>query len=149
MSFEQGPAGEDAAPAHPSPDASEGVSLAPRSLGGHLARGALGFGLVGAAFALTPSLGAPALLLAPPGLVALGGCPTCWIAGLLERISAGRLQRTCADEGCELRARPASHVRPSLHSRPTPHARPSSHSRPTPHARPSSTTNGALPHVGH
>lgn len=68
----------------------------------HLARGAIGFGLIGAAFALTPSHGPLALLFAPIGVVALRGCPTCWIVGLIETISAGRLQRTCNENGCTL-----------------------------------------------
>jgi hypothetical protein len=70
----------------------------------HLVRGVIGFGLIGSAIVLTPSAGPAALLFAPPGLVALRGCPTCWIAGLVETISAGRLQRTCTDAGCELHA---------------------------------------------
>jgi hypothetical protein len=80
----------------------------PKSLPRHLARGAIGFGLIGSALALTPSLGPAALLLAPPGAVALGGCPTCWLAGLIETVSAGRVQRTCTDEGCELHKAPPS-----------------------------------------
>ena len=68
----------------------------------HLTRGAIGFGLIGSALALTPSHGPVALLLAPAGMVALRGCPTCWIAGLIETISAGRLQRTCSDDSCAL-----------------------------------------------
>ena len=76
--------------------------FASTSLPAHLARGALGFGLLGAAVALTPSHGPAALLLAPPGLLALRGCPTCWIAGLVQTISAGRLRRTCTENGCAL-----------------------------------------------
>lgn len=83
-----------------------------KSLPRHLARGAIGFGLLGSAFVLTPIAGPAALLLAPPGAVALGGCPTCWIADLVETVSAGRVQRTCTDNGCELhRASPASTTR--------------------------------------
>jgi hypothetical protein len=76
--------------------------FASTSLPAHLARGALGFGLLGAAVALTPSHGPAALLLAPPGLLALRGCPTCWVAGLVQTISAGRLRRTCTENGCAL-----------------------------------------------
>jgi hypothetical protein len=76
--------------------------FASTSLPAHLARGALGFGLLGAAVALTQSHGPAALLLAPPGLLALRGCPTCWIAGLVQTISAGRLRRTCTENGCAL-----------------------------------------------
>jgi hypothetical protein len=76
--------------------------LASTSLPRHLTRGVLGFGLIGSALALTPSLGPASLLLAPLGMVALRGCPMCWIAGLVQTISAGRLKRTCTDSGCTL-----------------------------------------------
>jgi hypothetical protein len=77
-------------------------ALASTSVPAHLARGALGFGLLGAAAVLTPSHGPVALLLAPPGMVALRGCPTCWVAGLIGTISAERLKRTCTENGCTL-----------------------------------------------
>jgi len=83
----------------PDPDRS---ALASTSVARHLTRGAIGFGLIGSAVALIPSVGPVALLIAPPGLVALRGCPTCWIAGLVETISAGRRQRTCTDNCCTL-----------------------------------------------
>jgi hypothetical protein len=81
-------------------------ALASTSVAAHLVRGAVGFGLIGLALALTPSVGPAALLLAPPGMVALRGCPTCWVAGLIEIISAGRLERTCTDTSCTLRPPP-------------------------------------------
>jgi hypothetical protein len=65
------------------------------SVARHLARGAIGFGLIGCAFALTASLGPAALLLAPAGLVVLRGCPACWLAGLIETLTAGRVARSC------------------------------------------------------
>jgi hypothetical protein len=77
-------------------------ALASTSVVRHLMRGAIGFGLIGAALALTPSHGPAALLLVAPGMVALRGCPTCWIVGLIETISAGRLRRACTDAGCTL-----------------------------------------------
>jgi hypothetical protein len=89
-------------------------ALASASIARHLARGAIGFGLIGAALALTPSIGPAALLLAPPGLVALRGCPTCWIAGLIQTISAGRLQRTCTDTGCALHLSPTPTIIPDI-----------------------------------
>jgi hypothetical protein len=85
----------------------ERSALASTSVARHLARGAIGFGLIGSAVALIPSIGPASLLLAPPGMVALRGCPTCWIAGLIQTISAGRLRRTCTDTGCTVR-RPAA-----------------------------------------
>jgi hypothetical protein len=68
----------------------------------HLIRGAIGFGLIGSAFALSSTAGPATLLLAAPGMVALRGCPTCWIAGLIQAISAGRLERNCTEGRCRL-----------------------------------------------
>jgi hypothetical protein len=78
-------------------------AFASTSVAAHLTRGVIGFGLTGSAVALVPSIGPAALLLAAPGLLALRGCPTCWIAGLIQRISAGRLKRTCNGNSCTLR----------------------------------------------
>lgn len=69
----------------------------------HLARGVLGFGLLGTAFVGASSVGPLALLLAPVGMVALRGCPTCWLFGLVEVLSAGRRERECTESGCTLR----------------------------------------------
>ncbi|WP_020663981.1 hypothetical protein [Amycolatopsis benzoatilytica] len=68
----------------------------------HLLRGLLGFGALAAAFALLPAFGPVGLLLAPAGLIALRGCPTCWFVELAATISAGRLRRECVDGRCEL-----------------------------------------------
>ena len=80
----------------------------------HVARGAVGFGAITGAFALIPLVGPVSLLLAPLGLVALRGCPTCWTIGLIQTISAGRLERRCVDGHCELhvadRGKPATDV---------------------------------------
>jgi hypothetical protein len=72
------------------------------SLARHLARGAVGFGLIGAAFVLARVLGPFALVLVPVGFVALGGCPTCWLVGLASAVSAGRLARECSEDECRL-----------------------------------------------
>jgi hypothetical protein len=85
---------------HTTPAPDQGATPAP--LGRHLAKGVLGFGLIASGLALTPVAGPAALALAVPGFVALGGCPTCWMFDMLETVSAGRLKRTCTDEGCEL-----------------------------------------------
>jgi hypothetical protein len=82
-----------------------GAPPAGASIAGHLVRGAVGFGLIGSALALAASTGPAALALALGGMVALRGCPMCWIAGLLERLSAGRLERECTDHGCTARPR--------------------------------------------
>jgi hypothetical protein len=76
--------------------------FASSSVARHLARGALGFGLIGTAIALVSSVGPAALLIAPVGVVALRGCPTCWVVGLVETISAGRLKRGCEEGSCSL-----------------------------------------------
>lgn len=81
----------------------ERSAFASASLVRHLCRGALGFGLAGCAVALTPIAGPIALALAAPGVLALRGCPMCWIVSLVETISAGRLKRTCTENGCTVR----------------------------------------------
>jgi hypothetical protein len=78
-------------------------ALASTSLARHLTRGAVGFGLIGSSPALALNVGPTAFLLLPLGLIALRGCPTCWIVGLVETISAGRLQRDCTGTSCTLR----------------------------------------------
>ncbi|MGI5170833.1 hypothetical protein ACQEU3_41425 [Spirillospora sp. CA-253888] len=83
----------------------DGRDFASTSLPRHLLRGAAGFGALIAAFALLPVVGIGSLLLAPIGLVALRGCPTCWVLGLVETVSRGRLRRSCEDGRCELEAR--------------------------------------------
>jgi hypothetical protein len=87
---------------------SEPSSFASTSVARHLVRGAVGFGLIGAGLGLTALVGPVALLLVPGGLVALRGCPMCWTAGLIETISAGRLQRTCSLENCSQPPAPTS-----------------------------------------
>ncbi|MGP3987463.1 hypothetical protein [Streptomyces sp. 3N207] len=83
-------------PARPEAD------FASTSVPRHLLRGALGFGLITGAIALMPSAGPAALLAAPLALVAFRGCPTCWVVGLAQTISRGRLQRSCEDGVCTL-----------------------------------------------
>ncbi|MFG1906977.1 hypothetical protein [Kribbella sp. NPDC048928] len=76
------------------------MTFASKSLPRHLVRGTIGFGSIVAAFALVPVFGPLALLLLPLALVAFRGCPTCWLIGLMETISNGRLQRDCTDGQC-------------------------------------------------
>jgi|GraSoiStandDraft_44_1057316.scaffolds.fasta_scaffold1354391_2 hypothetical protein len=77
-------------------------SFASRSLPVHLARGVIGFGLVAASVALAPVVGWSSLLLLPVGVVALRGCPTCWVVGLVQTISRGHLERKCVAGQCRL-----------------------------------------------
>ena len=85
-------------------------TFASSSVARHLVRGVLGLGLLVAAFALIPVIGAVSLLIAPLGVVALRGCPTCWALGLAQTISRGRLERACEDGVC----RPTAGVRTTV-----------------------------------
>jgi hypothetical protein len=78
-------------------------SFASSSLSRHLVRGVVGFGALIGSVVLIPVVGPVALLLAPVGVIAFRGCPTCWAIGLAQTISRGRIQRSCSDGGCELK----------------------------------------------
>ncbi|MEU4932333.1 hypothetical protein AB0G54_38510 [Streptomyces yokosukanensis] len=80
----------------------EPPTFASTSVARHLVRGVIGFGLIIGSIALVPFAGPISLLAAPPGLVALRGCPTCWLIGLVRTVSRGRLQRRCADGVCSV-----------------------------------------------
>ncbi|WP_406863335.1 hypothetical protein ABZO31_23975 [Streptomyces sp. HUAS MG47] len=80
-------------------------NFASKSVPRHLARGALGFGLIAGSIALVPAVGPVALLAAPLSLIAFRGCPTCWTVGLIQTVSRNRLQRTCANGTCTLTTR--------------------------------------------
>ncbi|MEU9297963.1 hypothetical protein [Streptomyces sp. NPDC048266] len=82
--------------------AATGPDYASASVPRHLARGALGFGLIVGSIALVPVAGPATLLAAPLALVAFRGCPTCWMVGLAQTISRGRLERRCEDGVCTL-----------------------------------------------
>lgn len=83
----------------------------------HMVRGVLGFGALAGAVGLIPVIGPVSLILLPVALVALRGCPTCWVVGLMQTISLGKLQRSCRDGRCELTVAGAE---PSLHGQPRP-----------------------------
>ncbi|WP_282692786.1 hypothetical protein [Streptomyces sp. CC208A] len=83
-----------------------GPDFSSRSVPRHLARGAVGFGLIAGAIALVPVAGPVALLAALPALIAFRGCPTCWTVGLVQTVSRGRLERRCADGVCTLAMAP-------------------------------------------
>jgi hypothetical protein len=78
------------------------VSFAGKSVPRHLARGAIGFGLIIGSIALVPAAGPATLLAAPLALIAFRGCPTCWMVGLAQTVSLGRLERRCVEGVCTL-----------------------------------------------
>ncbi|MFD3665874.1 hypothetical protein ACFWVF_35595 [Streptomyces sp. NPDC058659] len=86
-----------------------GRDFASTSVPRHLARGAVGFGLIIGSIALVPVAGPATLLAAPLALIAFRGCPTCWLVGLAQTVSRGRLERQCEDGVCTLaKAHPAA-----------------------------------------
>ena len=91
----------------------EDQSFASTSLPRHLARGAVGFIALAAAVVLFPVWWPASLLLAPIGLLALRGCPTCWAVGLVQTVSMNRLRRSCVDGRCYLTT--AEHIQTHRH----------------------------------
>ncbi|MFE5913691.1 hypothetical protein ACFQ6B_32050 [Streptomyces wedmorensis] len=83
-----------------------GPDFASKSVPRHLARGAVGFGLIIGSIALVPVAGPVTLLAAPLALIAFRGCPTCWMVGLAQTVSRGRLERQCVDGVCTLSKAP-------------------------------------------
>ncbi|MGX8903706.1 hypothetical protein ACR820_00140 [Streptomyces netropsis] len=63
------------------------VNFASKSVPRHLARGAIGVGLIVGSIALVPVAGPATLLAALLALVAFRGCPACWMVGLAQTIS--------------------------------------------------------------
>jgi hypothetical protein len=86
----------------PAPSPAPERNFASKSVLRHLARGAIGFGLIIGSIALVPVAGPATLLAAPLALIAFRGCPTCWVVGLAQTVSRGRLERRCADGVCTL-----------------------------------------------
>ncbi|WMX48755.1 hypothetical protein [Streptomyces roseicoloratus] len=84
-------------------------NFASKSVPRHLARGVIGFGLIIGSIAMVPVAGPAVLLAAPLSLIAFKGCPTCWMVGLVQTISRGRLERQCVDGVCTIsKAHPAA-----------------------------------------
>ncbi|WP_431679566.1 hypothetical protein [Kitasatospora sp. KL5] len=84
----------------------QGADFASKSVLRHLARGAIGFGLIIGSIGLVPVVGPATLLAAPLALIAFRGCPTCWMVGLVQTVSRGRLERQCVDGVCTLTKAP-------------------------------------------
>ena len=78
--------------------------FASRSLPEHLLRGLVGLGAFVAAVSLAPGQPWLALLLLPLGGVALRGCPSCWLVGLVQTL-APRFGKAgaCVDGRCAAR----------------------------------------------
>ncbi|MFF2087378.1 hypothetical protein ACFVVM_26690 [Nocardia sp. NPDC058176] len=72
------------------------------SLPAHLLRGLIGFGALIGSLALIPITGPLSLALLPLALFALRGCPMCWLIGLAQTLSRGKLQRSCEGDQCSL-----------------------------------------------
>jgi hypothetical protein len=81
--------------------------FASRSLPEHLARGIVGLGALVAAAPLAPLHPWLAFAALPIGLLALRGCPTCWLIGLVQTVAPrfGKA-RGCVDGSCAVRPAP-------------------------------------------
>jgi hypothetical protein len=75
---------------------------ASRSLVEHLARGLFGFGALIGAFLMTTHGALLPIALLIAGIVLLRGCPTCWMVGLVETVTAGRTKKICEGGSCRL-----------------------------------------------
>lgn len=103
------------------PPAAGAMNFASASVPRHLARGAVGFGLIIGSIAAVPFAGPVTLLAAPLALIAFRGCPTCWAVGLAQTVSRGRLRRQCEDGVCTLaRTHPAVQAAHEAPVRPSP-----------------------------
>jgi hypothetical protein len=93
--------------------------FASKTITGHLARGAVGVGMM--ACALSGAAIHPWLPLAafPIALIAFRGCPTCWTVGLVltivAKIQGKSTEGLCFDGSCALSSRPETHR--TAHSR--------------------------------
>ena len=72
--------------------------FASKSVARHLVRGAVGMGAFVGAGLLVSTHPLGAVLLVAIGLMALRGCPTCWLIGLIQTV-AGR-KSSCPDGSC-------------------------------------------------
>jgi hypothetical protein len=80
--------------------------FASKTLAEHLVRGAIGIGAVVVVLYVSSTLPpwldiAGRIVLTLTALLALRGCPMCWLMGLFETLM-GR-QRSCVDGSCERR----------------------------------------------
>jgi hypothetical protein len=78
-----------------------------KSLTEHLVRGLVGFAALVGAFLVMLHESLWSIPLAALGVVLLRGCPTCWMVGLMETVTARSTAKVCADGACAVR-RPGS-----------------------------------------
>lgn len=79
------------------------MTLASRSLAEHLLRGLLGFTALVVAFVVMTHESLWSIPVALVGVVLLRGCPTCWLIGLTETVTAKRsfsIEKPCEDGSC-------------------------------------------------
>ena len=81
--------------------------FASKSLVEHGARGVIGLGAFACAVFLAPHQPWLALAALPVGMLALRGCPSCWLLGLVETVVLRRAKGTaCVDGSCAKRSPP-------------------------------------------
>ena len=73
-----------------------------KSVAAHLARGVIGVGALGVAVATSTPHPWAMIIALPAALLALRGCPLCWMVGLVETIR-GRRTGGCPDGRCGTR----------------------------------------------
>ena len=66
----------------------------------HIIRGILGFGFLAIALQYASVLGWWTLVPGIAALVCLGGCPMCWIVGLIETVLRRKASASCVDGSC-------------------------------------------------
>jgi len=66
----------------------------------HLLRGILGFGFLWIALQYWPALGWWTVVPAIGALLCLGGCPMCWMVGLIETVVRRKTATGCVDGSC-------------------------------------------------
>jgi hypothetical protein len=71
-----------------------------RSIAGQIIRGTLGFGFLAIALLYAQQLGWWTLVPAIGALVCFGGCPMCWIVGLIETVLDRKTHTNCGDGSC-------------------------------------------------
>ena len=66
----------------------------------HIFRGILGFGFLAIALEYSHTLGWWTLVPVIAAIICLGGCPMCWIIGLIDTVLRRRAS-SCVDGSCE------------------------------------------------